>query len=339
VTAQPANPGSTVESVVRDAVSGTGFELESLEEARAGQRRLIRVIIDSDAGVGLDDIATVSRAVSMALDQRDEQIAGPYTLEVTSPGVDRPLTEPRHWRRNRLRLVRAALVDGGELVGRIGDCDDEGVTLLASGALRRVRYARRARRAGTAGFGGTVNVDIAALRAIERDKDISFETVLEAIETALLTAYKHTDGHQPNVRIEVDRKTGLVRVLAQELDADGNVRQEWDDTPEGFGRIAATTARQVILRVLGQGGRDRRRGRATRRQSERPWCGGGPDRRDRGRDPAGGAGAEGDLPARRADQVLRGRRIPGTARTADYLVPYASQPGPPAVRPRGSRDR
>jgi ribosome maturation factor RimP len=141
VTAQPASPGSSVEAVVRDAVAGSGFELESLDEALAGHRRLIRVIIDSDAGVGLDDIATVSRAVSQALDQRDELICGPYTLEVTSPGVDRPLTAPRHWRRNRLRLVRAALITGVELVGRIGDCDDEGVTLLASGALRRVRYA------------------------------------------------------------------------------------------------------------------------------------------------------------------------------------------------------
>ena len=99
MSAQPTNPGSATESVVRDAVAGTGFELESLEEVRAGQRWLIRVIIDSDVGVGLDDITTVSRAVSLALDQRDEMIAGPYTLEVTSPGVDRPLTQPRHWRR------------------------------------------------------------------------------------------------------------------------------------------------------------------------------------------------------------------------------------------------
>jgi ribosome maturation factor RimP len=141
VTAQPASPDSVTESVVRDAVAGTGFELESLEEVRAGQRWLIRVVVDSDAGVGLDDIATVSRAVSLVLDQSDELIAGPYTLEVTSPGVDRPLTQPRHWRRNRLRLVRAALESGVELLGRIGDCDHEGVTLLVSGALRRVRYA------------------------------------------------------------------------------------------------------------------------------------------------------------------------------------------------------
>jgi ribosome maturation factor RimP len=140
VSAQPANPDSAIALAVRDAVASTGFELENLEEVRAGQRRLIRVVIDSDAGVGLDDITTVSRAVSLALDQREELIAGPYHLEVTSPGVDRPLTQPRHWRRNRLRLVRTALVAGGELVGRIGDCDDEGVTLLASGALRRVLY-------------------------------------------------------------------------------------------------------------------------------------------------------------------------------------------------------
>jgi N utilization substance protein A len=95
-----------------------------------------------------------------------------------------------------------------------------------------------------------VNVDIAALRAIERDKDIPFETVIEAIETALLTAYKHTEGHQPHARIDIDRKTGLVRVLAHTLTHDGQVDEEWDDTPEGFGRIAATTARQVILQRL-----------------------------------------------------------------------------------------
>ncbi|WP_318306512.1 transcription termination factor NusA [Amycolatopsis solani] len=95
-----------------------------------------------------------------------------------------------------------------------------------------------------------MNVDIAALRAIERDKDIPFETVIEAIETALLTAYKHTEGHQSHARIDIDRKTGLVRVLAHTLTHDGQVDEEWDDTPEGFGRIAATTARQVILQRL-----------------------------------------------------------------------------------------
>jgi N utilization substance protein A len=95
-----------------------------------------------------------------------------------------------------------------------------------------------------------VNVDITALRAIERDKDIPFDTVIEAIETALLTAYKHTDGHHPHARIDIDRKSGVVRVIAYTTGQDGAVDEEWDDTPEDFGRIAATTARQVILQRL-----------------------------------------------------------------------------------------
>ena len=95
-----------------------------------------------------------------------------------------------------------------------------------------------------------MNVDIAALRAIEREKEISFDTVVEAIETALLTAYKHTEGARPDARVEVDRKTGTVTVWAQELDEDGTVAREWDDTPQDFGRIAAMTAKQVILQRL-----------------------------------------------------------------------------------------
>ena len=113
-----------------------------------------------------------------------------------------------------------------------------------------------------------MNVDIAALRAIEQDKDISFDTVLEAIETALLTAYKHTEGHQPHARVDIDRKTGLVRVLAQELDAEGAMTQEWDDTPEGFGRIAATTARQVILQRLRDAEHERTFGEFSAKEGE-----------------------------------------------------------------------
>jgi N utilization substance protein A len=113
-----------------------------------------------------------------------------------------------------------------------------------------------------------VNVDIAALRAIERDKDIPFETVLEAIETALLTAYKHTEGHEPHARVEIDRKTGYVRVLAQEVGPEGEVLQEWDDTPEGFGRIAATTARQVILQRLRDAEHERTFGEFAAKEGE-----------------------------------------------------------------------
>jgi len=113
-----------------------------------------------------------------------------------------------------------------------------------------------------------VNVDIAALRAIEREKDIPFETVMEAIESALLTAYKHTEGHHSHSRVEIDRKTGVVRVLAQDLGPDGVVQEEWDDTPEGFGRIAATTARQVILQRLRDAEHERKFGEFAAKEGE-----------------------------------------------------------------------
>ena len=92
-----------------------------------------------------------------------------------------------------------------------------------------------------------MNIDMAALHAIEVDRGISVDELLDTIKSALLTAYRHTEGHQPEARIEIDRKTGAVQVIATELDEDGTVVSEWEDTPEGFGRVAATTARQVML--------------------------------------------------------------------------------------------
>ena len=92
-----------------------------------------------------------------------------------------------------------------------------------------------------------MNIDMGALHAIEVDRGISVEELLDTIKSALLTAYRHTEGHQADARIEIDRKSGAVQVMARETDEDGNVISEWDDTPEGFGRVAATTARQVML--------------------------------------------------------------------------------------------
>jgi N utilization substance protein A len=95
-----------------------------------------------------------------------------------------------------------------------------------------------------------VNIDLAALRALEREREIPFETILAAIETALLTAYRHTEGANPHARVEIDRRTGAASVLAQDLDEDGAIVREYDDTPHDFGRIAAMTAKQVILQRL-----------------------------------------------------------------------------------------
>lgn len=133
--------------VVADAVAGLGFDLETLDVQVAGRRKLVKVVVDADDGVELDLLSGVSRAVSAALDDNDDILGGPYTLEVTSPGVDRPLTRPRHWRRAKLRLVRIRPQEGPEYVGRVGTSDDTGVEMLVDGALRRVEYRTVARAA------------------------------------------------------------------------------------------------------------------------------------------------------------------------------------------------
>lgn len=123
-------------------VAESGFDLEEVVVTPAGRRRLVRVVVDGDDGVSLDDIALVSRAVSGALDETDLMGAAPYVLEVSSPGVDRPLTEPRHWRRAAGRLVRVAVAaDSAELEGRVIAADDEAVLFDVDGQERRVALA------------------------------------------------------------------------------------------------------------------------------------------------------------------------------------------------------
>src|SRR5690349_7669416 len=95
-----------------------------------------------------------------------------------------------------------------------------------------------------------MDIDMQILHALERDKDISFDILIDALQQALLTAYHKTPGAKLEARVEIDRRSGRVQVLAAELDDEGNQVGEYDDTPEGFGRIAATTAKQVILQRL-----------------------------------------------------------------------------------------
>jgi len=95
-----------------------------------------------------------------------------------------------------------------------------------------------------------MDIDLVLLRQLEREKEISFDILIDALEQALLTAYHKTAGAQTRARVQVDRKTGRVTVFAAEVDEEGEVTGEYDDTPEGFGRIAATTAKQVILQRL-----------------------------------------------------------------------------------------
>lgn len=127
--------------LLEPVVAAAGAELEDIEIVPAGRRRVLRVVIDGDGGVSLDDIASVSRSTSDALDGSEVMGAGPYVLEVTSPGVDRPLTRPRHWRRAIGRLVRVSLAGGGEITGRVVDADDAAVVLEIDGDHRRCDHS------------------------------------------------------------------------------------------------------------------------------------------------------------------------------------------------------
>lgn len=129
--------------VLAPVVEAQGYDLEDLEVTPAGKRRLVRVVLDRDGGVSLDDVADVSRAVSDALDTdpgADRALGGaPFVLEVTSPGVDRPLTEPRHWRRAVTRLVHVVLADGTVLDGRLVGASATTATVLGEdGEAREV---------------------------------------------------------------------------------------------------------------------------------------------------------------------------------------------------------
>jgi ribosome maturation factor RimP len=141
--------------LLEPVVSATGLELESVRIGRAGPRRVLRVVVDGDHGVDTDDIAKVSRAVAAEVDGQDAMGKAPYTLEVSSPGIDRPLTEPRHWRRAAGRLVQVYVKDlssgtasagpadtGGHAVeGRIVAAGEAGVTLEIDGERRELGYA------------------------------------------------------------------------------------------------------------------------------------------------------------------------------------------------------
>lgn len=118
-----------VERALKPAVAAEGFDLEAVEVQPAGRRRHVRVLVDRDGGVTLDHIASLTSILSVELDETNAMGEQPYVLEVSSPGVGRPLTLPRHWRRNATRLVRVTTADAVEIVGRVAASDDTGVTL------------------------------------------------------------------------------------------------------------------------------------------------------------------------------------------------------------------
>jgi ribosome maturation factor RimP len=126
--------------VLTEPLAAVGLDVEAIEVTPAGKRRLLRVAVDKDGGVTLDDIADATKEVSRVLDSSDVMGEQSYTLEVTSPGTDRPLTLPRHWRRNQGRLVKVALNDGRALTGRITGSDDARAVVDVDGTTEEVAY-------------------------------------------------------------------------------------------------------------------------------------------------------------------------------------------------------
>ena len=134
-----------IEQELATPLGALGLDVEAVELTPAGKRRILRIAVDADDGVTLDDVAGATKKVSEVLDASDVMGEQPYTLEVTSRGVDRPLTLPRHWRRNTDRLVKVTTTDGDTVTGRILRSDDEAATLDVEGTPREVDYAEVAK--------------------------------------------------------------------------------------------------------------------------------------------------------------------------------------------------
>ncbi|MFI6429326.1 ribosome maturation factor RimP [Rhodococcus oryzae] len=128
----PVPPKERVIELLSDLVHRQGYDLEDVAVTLAGKHSVVRVMIDSDTGLDLDDVAELSRTISEIFDATPEFGAAPYTLEVTSPGIDRPLTEDRHWRRARGRKVKIDLADES-VTGRIGVLGDGVIAIVLPG--------------------------------------------------------------------------------------------------------------------------------------------------------------------------------------------------------------
>lgn len=130
-----------IESEIAGPLTTLDLDVEAVEITPAGKRRILRIAVDKDGGVTLDDVADATRQISRVLDESDAMGEQPYTLEVTSRGVDRPLTLPRHWRRNVDRLVKVTTTDGETLEGRIATSDDGAARIDVAGTIREIAYA------------------------------------------------------------------------------------------------------------------------------------------------------------------------------------------------------
>jgi ribosome maturation factor RimP len=130
-----------IETEIGGPLTALQLDVEAVEITPAGKRRILRIAVDKDGGVTLDDVADATREISRVLDESDAMGEHPYTLEVTSRGVDRPLTLPRHWRRNADRLVKVNTTEGEIIEGRIATSGEAAASLDVDGTIREIAYA------------------------------------------------------------------------------------------------------------------------------------------------------------------------------------------------------
>jgi ribosome maturation factor RimP len=116
-------------AVITPAIESLGFYIEDITITSAGKRSMLTVIVDGDTHLSLDQVTVATKAISEIVENLPTLGNNPFTLEVTSPGLDRPLTKPRHWRKNQDRLIKIILNDGKEVTGRIKDSNESSVTV------------------------------------------------------------------------------------------------------------------------------------------------------------------------------------------------------------------
>ena len=127
----------TIQEALTPALESAGFFLEEVQVTSAGNRRIVTCIVDGEKGLNLDEVTSASREIAALLEEAPFMGETAFTLEVTSPGVDRPLTLPRHWKKNVTRLVRIVLLNGEVVTGRITGSADSSVNLVAEGKVAK----------------------------------------------------------------------------------------------------------------------------------------------------------------------------------------------------------
>ena len=341
-----------------DPLAALGLDVEAVELTPAGKRRILRVAVDGDGGVTLDEVAEATGAVSTVLDASDVMGEQPYTLEVTSRGVDRPLTLPRHWRRNP--------AGWSKVTGPTATPSPAASSPPATTRPRSRSTAPRARCAYAEVSKGLVRSSSTERTGTEgrtdMDIDLSILRIARTREGDLLRRARRGDRAGPAHGVPEDpgrapstpgststARPATSRCWRAEVDEEDKSSREYDDTPEGFGRIAATTAKQIMLQRLRDAEDDIRYGEFSGKEGDIIsgviQQGRNPDdvMVDLGK-------LEALLPVAErvpGEKYVHGTRIKclvfsvrkGMRGPADHAVALAPQPGQEAVRARGARDR